>query len=105
MSSYTSLSRVLLPFWVQTKIEENTRSNNYLCYTKKFTFLNLVLILDLCVCSHIFKMRKALTCFVTGRTLAEFTIVVADEIPIDNSSVPIDYFTVALLKKHIWKDI
>ncbi|PKK59642.1 hypothetical protein RhiirC2_820485 [Rhizophagus irregularis] len=50
-------------------------------------------------------MRKTLTCFVMGRSFEEFTIVVADEISIDNSSVPISDFNVGLLKKHIWKEI
>ncbi|CAB5381763.1 unnamed protein product [Rhizophagus irregularis] len=80
MSNYSSLFRVLSPSQVQTKFKELPAS-------------------------HIFKMRKALTCFVMGRSFDEFTIVVADEIPIDNSSVPISDFNVGLLKKHIWKEI
>ncbi|CAB4435540.1 unnamed protein product [Rhizophagus irregularis] len=55
--------------------------------------------------SHVFKMRKILTCFVMGKSFDEFPIVIADEIFIDNSSVPIGVFNVGLLKKHIWKEI
>src|SRR5687767_815439 len=98
MSSYSSLFQVLSPSRIQTKFEElPARSNTLsmvfcLCYT--VFFFEPLLILDLCVCSSIFKMRKALTCFVMGRSFDEFTIVVADEIPIDNSSVPIIDFNV-----------
>src|SRR2546423_5330395 len=108
MSSYSSLFRVLSPSRAQIKFEElPIRSNTLsivfcLCCT---VFFEPLLILDLCVCSRIFKMRKALTCYVMGMSFNEFTIVVADEILIDNISVPISDFNVGLLKKHIWKEI
>ncbi|CAB4495658.1 unnamed protein product [Rhizophagus irregularis] len=89
MSNYSSLSRVLSPFQVQTKFEENSLSASPTLNPK----------------SYIFKMKKILTCFVMGKSLDEFTIVVAEEISIDNGWIPIKDFTVGLLKKHIWKEI
>ncbi|CAG8781395.1 3564_t:CDS:1, partial [Rhizophagus irregularis] len=50
-------------------------------------------------------MKKVLTCFVMGKSLVEFMIVVAEEISIDNGWIPIKEFNVGLLKKHIWKEI